>query len=510
MKTHAVVIIGSGFSGLGMAIALRRAGATDFVVLEKAGDVGGTWRDNTYPGCACDVQSHLYSFSFAPNPHWSRTYAPQPEILAYLRDCARHHGVLPHVHFHQEVRSARFDDTDDTWVITTADRSYRARVLVSGMGGLSTPAFPELDGLADFAGPQFHSQQWDHSVDLRGKRVAVIGTGASAIQFVPRIAPEVARLDLYQRTPPWIVPRDDRAIGPGRQALFRRLPVTQRLARSAIYWQLEARALGFAVDPRVLALGEQAARAHLARQVPDPELRRKLTPDYRLGCKRVLISSDYYPALGRPNVDVITEAITGVRGDAVVTADGRARAADVIILGTGFRAAAPIPAGTIFGSGGRDLADRWAGGPEAYKGTTVAGFPNLFLLVGPNCGLAHSSMVYMIESQIAYVMDALRVMRARRATRIDVRPDVEATYNRDLQARLGRAVWSAGGCRSWYLHDSGKNVALWPGFTWQFRRLLRRFDSDSFHLSPAARVFLAPAAPAVPTSRRWRRSSGPP
>jgi cation diffusion facilitator CzcD-associated flavoprotein CzcO len=510
MKTHAVVIIGSGFSGLGMAIALRRAGIRDFVLLEKAGDVGGTWRDNTYPGCACDVQSHLYSFSFAPNPRWSRSYAPQPEILDYLRDCARRYGVLPHVHFHQEVRCARFDDTDDTWTITTADRSYRARVLVSGMGGLSTPAFPHIAGLADFPGAQFHSQQWAHGVDLRGKRVAVIGTGASAIQFVPKIAPDVARLDLYQRTPPWIVPRDDRAIGPRRQALFGRLPVTQRLARAAIYWQLEARALGFAVDPRVLALGERVARGHLARQVADPELRRKLTPDYRLGCKRVLISSDYYPALTRPNVEVITEAIAGVRGDAVVTADGKARTADVIILGTGFRATAPIPPGLIFGVGGRDLADRWVDGPEAYKGTTVAGFPNLFLLVGPNCGLAHSSMVYMIESQITYVMDALRVMRARRATRIDVRPDVEAAYNRDLQARLGRTVWSAGGCRSWYLHDSGKNVALWPGFTWQFRRMLRRFDSDAFELSPAARVFLAPAGPVVPTSPQWRRSSGPP
>jgi cation diffusion facilitator CzcD-associated flavoprotein CzcO len=480
---HQVAIIGTGFSGLGMAIALRRAGMTDFVVLEKAGEVGGTWRDNSYPGCACDVESHLYSFSFAPNPGWTRRFAPQAEILDYLRACARRFGVLPHIRFHQEVEQARFDEEDGSWEIRTGDAQFRARVLVSAVGGLSTPASPAIDGLADFPGPCFHSQAWDHAVDLGGKRVAVIGTGASAIQIVPAIAPRVARLDLYQRTPPWILPRADRPFARLERALLEKVPLARRLLRAGIYWRLEARALSFTVAPELLVAGERLARAHLARQVPDRALRRALTPDYALGCKRVLLSDDYYPALGRPNVELITDPIRAVEGDRIVTAAGRARAVDAIIVATGFRTTSPIPRGMFRGAGGRDLADAWAAGPEAYKGTTVAGFPNLFLLVGPNCGLAHSSMVLMIESQIAYVMDALRVMRARGISRVDVRPAAQAAFNQALQARLGRKVWSTGGCKSWYLTESGKNVALWPGFTWQFRRLTRRFDADRYQLA---------------------------
>ena len=480
--SHQVAIIGTGFAGLGMAIALRRAGLTDFVVLEKAGEVGGTWRDNSYPGCACDVESHLYSFSFAPNPRWSRRFAPQAEILEYLRACARRFGVLPHIRFHQEVRQARFDEADGSWEIRTADATWRARVLISALGGLSTPSLPAIDGLGDFSGRCFHSQAWDHTCDLAGKRVAVIGTGASAIQIVPAIAPRVARLDLYQRTPPWILPRRDRRFARPARALLERLPLAGRLLRASIYCRLEARALSFTVAPELLELGERAARAHLARQVPDPALRRALTPDYALGCKRVLLSDDYYPAVGRRNVELITDPIRAIEGDRIVTTGGRARAVDAIILATGFRATSPIPPGLFLGSGGRDLTDVWADGPEAYKGTAVAGFPNLFFLVGPNCGLAHSSMVLMIESQIAYVMDALRVMRARRLSRVEVSPAAQAAFNQALQARLGDKVWSTGGCKSWYLHESGKNVALWPGFTWQFRRLTRRFDADSYRL----------------------------
>jgi cation diffusion facilitator CzcD-associated flavoprotein CzcO len=482
-RNHQVAIIGTGFSGLGMAIALRRAGLTDFVVLEKAGEIGGTWRDNSYPGCACDVESHLYSFSFAPNPGWTRRFAPQAEILDYLKDCARRHGVLPHIRFHQEVEEARFDERDASWEIRTGDGTWRARVLVSALGGLSTPAFPAIEGLAGFTGRCFHSQEWDHAYDLAGKRVAVVGTGASAIQIVPAIAPRVARLDVYQRTPPWILPRADRPFARVERALLGTLPLARRLLRASIYLRLEARALSFTVAPELLKLGEREARAHLARQVSDPALRRALTPDYALGCKRVLLSDDYYPALGRPNVELITDPIRAVEGDRIVTAGGSERAVDAIILATGFRATSPIPPGLFKGAGGRDLAHVWAGGPEAYKGTTVAGFPNLFMLVGPNCGLAHSSMVFMIESQIAYVMDALRVMRARGLARVEVDLAAQAAFNQALQARLGSRVWSTGGCTSWYLHESGKNVALWPGFTWQFRRLTRRFDADRYQLA---------------------------
>jgi len=510
--TNEIAIIGTGFSGLGMAIALKRSGVDDFVVLEKGDDVGGTWRDNDYPGCACDVPSHLYSFSFAPNPGWSRQYAPQVEILDYLRRCAHRFGVMPHVRFAEHVVSASFDEAERAWIIRSADaremsrylqgrgekhgtpidmgdpdlppiRVRTARFLVSAMGGLSTPAIPRIEGLETFAGRCFHSQAWDHVYDLTGKRVAVVGTGASAIQFVPQIAPQVARLDVYQRTPPWILPRPDRAITDLERTMFRRLPAIQQLYRAAIYLRMEGRVLGFGADARLMKLAERWARAHLRKQVTDASLRRKLQPAYALGCKRILLSNDYYPALTRPNVNLITDGIRAVRGGRVVSETGVEREVDAIILGTGFRATSPIARGTLHGLGGVDLADSWADGPEAYKGTTVAGFPNLFLIVGPNCGLAHSSMVLMIESQIAYVMDALHVMRARRLRVASMRADVQAEYNRTLQRRLGDKVWSAGGCRSWYLHESGKNVALWPGFTRQFRRITRRFDVDNYEVA---------------------------
>jgi cation diffusion facilitator CzcD-associated flavoprotein CzcO len=481
---HAIAIVGTGFSGLGMAIRLQQEGIHDFVLLEKAADLGGTWRDNRYPGCACDVQSHLYSFSFEPNPEWSRMFSPQPEIWDYLRRCADKHGLAPHIRYNSELVQARWDEAAALWRLHCADgSSLSARVLISGMGGLSRPAMPEgIPGLERFQGHSFHSQQWDESYDLAGKRVAVIGTGASAIQFVPQIRKTAARVDLYQRTPPWILPRPDRRIGDFEHRLFRALPWTQRLFRGAIYLLMESRAYGFVVDPRVMKLAEKMARAHLRRQVADPELRARLTPDYVMGCKRVLISNDYYPALAQPNVELITAGIAQVREHSIVTADGKEREVDAIIFGTGFRATDPVSPGTLFGRGGRDIVDAWKDGPEAYKGTTVAGFPNLFLLTGPNTGLGHNSMVYMIESQFAYVLDALATMRRQGAISVEVQPQAQQRFNGALQQRLQRAVWNRGGCRSWYLHPNGKNVTLWPGFTWQFRRALRRFDAEAYVL----------------------------
>jgi cation diffusion facilitator CzcD-associated flavoprotein CzcO len=483
---HEVLIIGSGFAGLGMAIKLREAGITDFVVLERGDSVGGTWRDNRYPGCACDVQSHLYSFSFEPNPEWTRMFAPQPEIRAYLEHCTDKYALRPHIRLNQNVTQARWDEDARLWrVRTEAGDTYAGRILVSGMGGLSNPAYPDIDGLTRFKGPMFHSAEWDYDVDLKGKRVAVIGTGASAVQFVPKIAPEAAHVDLFQRSAPWIMPKPDRQITALERAAFRRLPALQQARRAALYWQLEGRILGFALDPRLMKLPEAMARRHIRKQIKDPVLREKVTPTYAFGCKRVLISNDYYPALARDNVDVVTDDIASVTATGVRMASGELRKADVIILGTGFKVQDPLPRGAIFGRDGLDILDTWPNGPEAYKGVAVAGFPNLFMLVGPNSGLGHNSMVFMIESQVAYVMDAIRRMRAQKLAAIEVRREVQDEYNATLQATTADTVWTSG-CRSWYLDANGKNTALWPGSTVAYRLMTRRIRLADYRLTPVA------------------------
>lgn len=480
-----IAILGTGFSGLGMAIRLKQAGEHDFLLFEKEAGVGGTWRVNHYPGCACDVQSHLYSFSFAPNPEWSRMFAPQPEIKQYLESCWERFDLASHTRLNTEVSHLKWDETRQLWEIEVRDaRRFTARFVISGMGGLSTPSFPNIKGLESFQGRLFHSQQWDHDYDLSGKRVAVIGTGASAIQFVPQIQPKVARLDLYQRTPPWIMPKPDRAISAREQRLFRRYPALQKLWRGGIYTFLEARVLGFAISPHILRMASLVARHHLRRQVRDPELRRKLTPDYVMGCKRVLISNDYYPALTKPNVSLITDGIAEIRANSIVTTDGQEREVDAIILGTGFTPADPIPRGLISGRNGVDLVDSWPRGPEAYKGTTTAGFPNLFFLMGPNTGLGHSSMVYMIESQIQYVLDALQILDERGLQSAEVKREAQERYNQRIDRTSTRTVWKAGGCASWYLHPvSGRNCTIWPGFTWRFRQITRHFDPAAYHFS---------------------------
>lgn len=479
------LIVGTGFAGLGMAIKLKEEGQHDFAILERAADVGGTWRDNNYPGCACDVQSHLYSYSFEQNPEWSRMFARQGEIWAYLRACSEKHGLGPHLRFGADVTSARWNEDLQKWAVSTRDgRSFTARVLISAMGGLSNPVIPDLKGKSSFQGVQFHSAQWRHDVDLTGKRIAVIGTGASAIQFVPQIQKLAGRVDLYQRTPPWIVPKPDRAISAVERRLFKRFPALQNLYRKAIYWTLESRILGFTVDPRLMKLFELVARAHIRRKVKDPILRRKLTPDYTIGCKRILISDDYYPALTQSNVEVIADGVREIRANSVVATDGSEREVDVIIWGTGFQTADPVPRGVFFGRNGIDILDAWKNGAEAYKGTTVAGFPNLFFIVGPNTGLGHSSMVFMIESQVAYISDALKAMRQRSAGTVEVRPEALREYNDRLQARIGKAVWNTGGCQSWYLDRNGRNVTLWPGATWQFRRQTQRFDAERYVIEP--------------------------
>src|SRR3954453_2196923 len=482
MDDLSVAIVGSGFSGIGLAIRLRQAGVEDFAVLERGDGVGGTWHFNTYPGCACDVPSHLYSFSFAPNPEWSRTYSRQPEIRAYLQRVVEEFAVAPKIRLNTGVSSARWDEGAQRWELETSRGPLRARVLVSATGPLVEPRIPPFPGLQSFAGPAFHSARWDHSVDLKGKRVAAVGTGASAIQFVPAIAPDVARLHVFQRTPPWVMPHSSRPITGFEKRLYKTVPAAQRLVRGGIYTARELLVLGFVKQPKIMGGIEKIAQRHMRRAISDPELLRRVTPDYTIGCKRILPSNDWYPALARDNVELVTDPIAEIRPHAVVTRGGGEREVDALVFGTGFHVV-DMPVGRlVHGRDGRALADVWDGSPKAHLGCTVAGFPNLFIMLGPNTGLGHSSMIYMIESQIAYVIDALREARRRGAAVVEVREDVQARSNRELQRRMKGTVWSTG-CKSWYLDAKGNNPTLWPDWTWRFRQRTARFDPAEYVLA---------------------------
>jgi cation diffusion facilitator CzcD-associated flavoprotein CzcO len=503
MVDCSVLIVGSGFSGLGMAIGLKKAGIHDFVVLEKADEVGGTWRDNHYPGCACDVPSLLYSYSFEPWPGWSRDYAKQAEILSYLRHCADKYAIRPHIRFGARVVRARWDERAGQWEVETSDgRTLRARALVAGCGPLSRPQLPDIPGLASFEGKTFHSARWDHSFPIEGKTLAVVGTGASAVQIVPSIAAKVGRLFVYQRTAPWIMPKPDEPIPAWKRALYERLPIAQKLARTRLYWTRELFALGFVFEPRIMKLGEKLARRSLERRVADPALREKLTPSYTMGCKRILPTNDYLPALQRENVELVTDGIAEVRAHSIVTRDGKERAIDALVLATGFEAAEQVAPFEVRGRDGRELNDVWRDGAEAYLGTTVAGFPNLFLLIGPNTGLGHNSMIFIIESQVAYVLDALRTMTRQKLKLVDVKPEVQDRYNAFLRERLEDTVWMSG-CMSWYLTRTGKNTTIWPGFTFEYRLRTRRFDARSYErVELSADAPRVAQAPAMTTSSR--------
>ena len=477
-----IAIIGSGFGGLGTAIRLKQRGVEDFLIFERANDVGGVWRDNSYPGCACDVESHLYCFSFAPNPDWTRSFSPQPEIWDYLRRCAKDYGVTPHIRFNHEVREAVWEQDARRWRIETSRGTFTASVLVAAAGSLSDPAMPELKGLENFKGRAFHSARWEHGFDLAGQSVAVVGTGASAIQFVPAIQPIVGRLYVFQRTAPWIVPRRDRPLAERERRTFRRFPVTQRARRAAIYSLREM--FGFAFrHPWALKYFERVALRHLERAVADPALRQRLTPDYTIGCKRILISNDYLPALTRPNVELVTEGIAEVRERSVVTNDGTERPVDAIIFGTGFQVTNLPFAKHIRGREGRTLSDVWAGSPVAHVGTTVAGFPNLFLLQGPNTGLGHTSVIYMLEAQIEHVLSAVGYMRRHGVAALEPRPEAQAAYVASIDRRLRGTVWNSGGCLSWYLDSTGRNSTLWPSTTWGFRRRVARLAPREYLLT---------------------------
>ncbi|AVI00221.1 NAD(P)/FAD-dependent oxidoreductase (plasmid) [Streptomyces sp. WAC00288] len=477
LKDVDVVIIGTGFAGLGMGVRLKRHGRESFVILERAHDVGGTWRDNTYPGAACDIPSHLYSFSFRPNPEWSRLFSPGPEILEYLRDTAREEGLLPHIRFGADVKDARWDADKQRWTVTTADGVFTGRFLVTGTGHLADESLPPIKGLDGFTGETFHSARWNHRVPLDGKRIGVVGSGATAIQLVPELAKTASELVVFQRSAPYVTPRPDRVYTETQKQLFRRDPDAIPAHRAEIFWFLEDSYAQRRAVPEQLAQVKAAAREHLQRQVEDEELRAKLTPDYEPGCKRILISDTFYPALARDNVTLEASALDHLDGDKAISADGNAYELDVLVFCTGFEAAEPPYAALVHDGEGVSLADRWVQGMEAFASTTVSGFPNLFIVNGPNTGLGHNSIVYVIEAQIDYILGALDWSEANGNRVLDVSAEAQARYVEELQERSKGTVWLSDGCKSWYIDPhSGRLTLIWPEFAHEFRHRNGSFD----------------------------------
>ena len=476
-------IIGAGFSGVGMAVRLKQAGFTAVTVFDKAPKVGGTWYWNTYPGCACDVPVHLYSYSFAPRGEWSHVYPASPEIQAYIEQVVDDFGVRPWLRLNTEVTQARWDAGAKLWRLQTADGGvHEAQFLIAGLGQLDIPKYPEIPGREAFAGPAFHSARWDWDVPLDGKRVAVIGAAASAVQLIPEIAPQVGHLDVYQRTPNYIVPRNDRAFADWEKRLYSANPLALEMSRQSIYWRSDTLFWGvFKGSAWRAKLFEDAARKHLEAQVADPELRAKLTPDYKIGCKRILIADTYYPALQRPNVELITDPIARIEPEGVVTRDQRLRPADVVIYATGFDASHFGWSVGIEGPKGR-LSEAWRSGPEAYLGVATEGFPNFFMLYGPNTNLGHTSILFMVERQIGYILDLISAMGARGAGVVAVRPEAQARYNAVLQAELKMSPW-ASDCGSWYKTETGKITNNWPHSTQDYARALKRVELGHWALT---------------------------
>ena len=482
-----VAIIGGGFGGVAMAHNLKRSGLS-FAILEKGDRPGGTWRDNTYPGCACDIPSHLYSLSFAPNPEWSRMFATQPEILAYFDRTVAEQGLAPHIRVNTEVSAIDWHADAARWTLRIADgRTIHARFVVSAMGVLHHAAFPDIPGAEGFAGKTLHTAQWDHDYDLTGKRVAVIGTGASAIQLVPAIVDSVAKLDVFQRTPPWIVPKFDRPYSERILHRLKKWPLYRRWMRGRLFYIHEQRATAFTKqNGDTIGKTEALCRKQLERQVPDPALRAKFTPDYTLGCKRLLISSTYFPAFQRPQASLVTESIDHVDHDAIVTTDGVRHPADVIVYGTGYDAQNALRHIAITGREGRTLQQTWdEQGMSAYMGTTVAGFPNFFLITGPNTGGGHNSQIFMIEAQAQYIARLIRA--ARRSASIEIRREAQDVFDEDMTRRMDQSVWKRGGCQSWFLDKkTGRNTLLWPSYSSHFWWLTRRWKRADYVRSGTA------------------------
>jgi cation diffusion facilitator CzcD-associated flavoprotein CzcO len=478
------VITGAGFAGIGLGVRLLQAGEADFVILERNDSVGGTWFEHTYPGCGCDIPTHLYSFSFARNANWSRLFPKQREILDYLRAIAYEHGVIEHIRFGCEMHRCAWDEAAGVWRVRTSAGELTCDVLVSAIGATAEPDEPEIPGLSGFEGHRFHSARWDWQHDMEGERVAVVGTGPAAAQFVPEIAPEVASLAVFQRTPPWVIPHFDRPVPGAERLLYRVLPQAMDVQRNLFFALYEACGIGFRGRTELIAPIEALGRAHLRRQVGDRELREKLTPRYRFGCKRPILSNAYYPALTRDNVEVVTEGIAAIEGREIVTRDGARREVDTLITAIGYRYNRSLLVDRVVGTGERSLGEVWDESPRAYLGTTVPGFPNFFILLGPN-SIGINSVIFSLEAQIAYVMDALRTMERDGAARIEVRAAALDDFVEECERRSDGSVWTAGGCKAYYVDANGRNFGIYPGFASEYRWRTRKFDPAPYELSRA-------------------------
>ena len=472
---HTVIVVGAGFAGVGAAIALRKAGI-DFLMLEKASEPGGVWRDNTYPDCACDIPSSFYSYSFAPNPRWSRMFARQEEIKAYCGDTVSRFGLLPQLRLNCEMHKAHWNEAEKLWQLDTSLGLLRTRFVVMACGPMHVPVTPDIPGLERFGGTHFHSARWQHDVDLVGKRVAVVGSGASAIQFVPAIAPQVAQLTLFQRTAPWVLAKMDFHITERWQNRFARFPWLQNLLRRALYLQFEL--LNYSLKfPRAIGRLQVAGLKNIARGIKDPALRHKVTPNFSLGCKRILQSNTWYKTLAQPKVQVFS-GIARIEGNTLVSSKGESCKADVIIWGTGFEVAEPPIAQAIFGQSGQALSTHWKGSASAYLGTMVQDCPNLFMMCGPNL-YAFSSAFVMIEAQVKFILAAIRSTEAKPHASISVAPGAHQGYNQAVQLALKKTVWNSG-CSSYFIDRNGNNSTNWPWTTWYMRWRLARLRPGDF------------------------------
>jgi cation diffusion facilitator CzcD-associated flavoprotein CzcO len=477
-----VAVVGGGFAGVGAVVMLRRAGYDDVTVFEKGERVGGVWHHNTYPGAACDVPSHLYEYSFAPNPRWSRRYAPQQEIQAYLEDVARSNGVLDRIRTSTEVQSARWDEERARWVLQTTAGEHEADVLVTACGQLSVPSVPPIAGLDSFEGPAFHTAQWRHDVDLAGKRVAIIGTGCSAIQVAPAIQPEVQSLTIYQRSPGWTIPKMDYAYSERSKRLFERFPVVQKLDRAGVFWFMELGAAAMTNRRWLLAPFRWLAKWNITRTIKDPQLLAKVLPSDEVGCKRIMLTDEWYPTLLKPNVELVTDRVAEVTPTGVRTADGVEREADVLLLATGFRTHGFVAPMEVTGSGGRTLAEAWSPTPRAYLGMSVPGFPNMFLIYGPNTNGGTGSVIYTIEANVNHVIAALRQLEQARARRIELNAARLDAFDRELRAALATSVWHTG-CTSWYVDENGNDPNQWPWLWSTYRKRAEAIEPGVYELS---------------------------
>ena len=484
-RSRSVAVVGGGFGGVAALTMLRRAGHEEVTVFERSERVGGVWDANTYPGAACDIPSHLYELSFAPNPRWSRRYAPQAEIQAYLEEVARRHGVLERVRTGVEVQSARWDEERGSWELETSAGPHTADVLITACGQLSVPKIPPLPGLESFAGPVFHTARWRHDIDLAGKRVAVVGTGCSAIQVVPAIQPIVERVDVYQRSPGWTIPKMDFAYPESVRRLFERLPVLQRLERTALFSFTEVGAAAMTRHRRLLPLLRAVGRRQITKAIADPQLQEKVTPTDEIGCKRIMLTDDWYPTLTEPNVDLVTDRIAEVTPRGIRDAAGVERQADVLVLGTGFATHDFVAPMEISGRDGRTLAAEWGEVPRAYLGLSVPAFPNMFLLYGPNTNGGTGSVIYTIEAGVQHVISALAELDRAGADQIEVRREAAARFDRELRTALADTVWHSG-CSNWYVDENGNDPSQWPWLYSTYRRRTRRLEPGAYRLSTAA------------------------